>query len=1053
MSDDKQITITPERLASFGVRDAGRALSNIELLSAALGAEGDSFLSRSLPAELPLTADPDMALNQFERFVSTLADVSGFVSLCRDQPRVLTLLMTISGASRFLSSFTVTDAEQTLAVFSDPAYLDRRPGRALLRQRIDSLIDAAGGDKAGILRAFRILRKREMLRIALRDLLGAGDLQETVAELSDLAEVCIRKAYEIAEAELSSRYGKPMEIRTDGSAAPAGFSVIAMGKLGGRELNFSSDVDLMYVYAADGETEGTDRQGGPRTNKIANHQYFIKLAERISALINEKTSDGFVFRVDVRLRPEGQQGPLAQSLGGCEIYYESWGQTWERAALIKARPIAGDDAVGREFLERIAPFVYRKYLDYGAITEISDMKRKINVEVEQKGRMRRDVKLGYGGIREIEFIVQALQLLHGGRDRLLRERSSLRVLHRLSQKGLLAYEEQESLAKAYEFLRTIEHRIQLLDDLQSQTMPADERELRLLARRAGYREPGRETESLLRDYAEHTGRVRRMYDQLFSFAGEKEVPREDTAEAGILLDPATAEQDAVAMLSRMGFRDPHKAHRNLLLLREGPAFVHQTPRSRRLFYEIFPALLREITSSVDSDMALHHLEAFLAAHGSWESLQSLVRIDVVAVRVLIAVFANSEYLSRLLVSRPDFLQTLLEARKRSDSGSRLFFERELDERLPGLASIAEKIDSIRHFKHQEEIRIGMADLLSGAGQRAVSRDLARLADACLGAALGLAAQEIGNRYDVPRAAEGLAIIALGKLGGRELTYGSDLDIFFVYCEALAGHSPAMSVFERFSKVAERTIFYLTTMTREGFMFRVDTRLRPMGSKGPLVQSVEFCRTYYAGEAAIWEHQALMRARFAAGDRKTGDAFCSMAREMLARDYDPRVLAAEIRAMRKRMEEETGRESRTQYNIKQGRGGIVDIEFLVQYHQLLHGRRHPRIAIPGTENALTALHKEKVLQDGDYRDLLQSCRFLRRLENRMRIVANQASSNLSKDPAVLEALARRMGYNDSSSDASAGALLLADYAKTTALVRSIFDRLLNDPGSGYQVPNH
>lgn len=1037
MSNDKQITAVEAQLSGLGILDCNQALRNLELLSASFGAHGSSLLGPSFLAELSQAADPDMALNYAERFVSGLGDIPGFVALCRERPAIVRMLITICGASRFLAAFIMTDAEETLSRFADPDYLRRAAGPEALRRRLDLLL-AGAADRASLLRALRIFRKREMLRIALRDLLGLAELRETTAELSELAATCLQKAYEAAEAELAARYGKPL-MEEPGGATRAGFAIIAMGKLGGGELNFSSDVDLMYVYSSDGETEGAAQEGGRRTNRISNHQYFVKLAERLTALIHEKTDDGFVFRVDLRLRPEGQQGPLAQSLGGYEIYYESWGQAWERSALVKARPVAGDEAAGREFMERITPFVFRKYLDYSAIAEIGDMKRKINQDVEQKGRTYRDVKLGYGGIREIEFIIQALQLLYGGRDRSLREKSSLKALHTLSQKGLITYEEQEALAKAYVFLRTVEHRIQLLDDLQTQTMPSGEAELRTLARRAGYRDRGAEAELLLRDYGAHTGRVRRIYDALFVFAGEEGGEQDRAGEYALLLDPDTPEQDAAALLGRLGFRDPWKAYRNVTLLREGPAFVHQTPRSRKLFTAVFPPLFQEITASSDPDLALHHLESFLAAQGSWEAFQALVRIDASSVKVLIAVFANSEYLSRLLVSRPHFLPGMLEARKRTGQGTLASYARDLNDQLEGLPELADKLDCIRRFKHQEEIRIGMADLLTGAGLRPVSRDLSRLAEVCLGAALRLAAEETGKRYGAPRSTEGLAVIAAGKLGGRELTYGSDLDVFFVYKGDRAAPAGGMSAFERFSKIAEKTLSYLSTMTREGYVFRVDTRLRPTGSKGPLVQSLEACRNYYASEAETWELQALLRARFAAGDRAVGTGFCTLVRDAVFREYDPIVLASRIRAMRKRMEDELGDESAAQYNIKQGRGGIVDVEFLVQYLQLLHGGRSPGLRVPGACNALQALRREKVLPLDDYQRLRRGYTFLRTLESRMRIIANQTASALKRDPAAVQSLARRMGYSDAASPA--GAQLLADYEAVRNDIRTIFDRLL------------
>jgi len=1039
MSFDNDITLTPERLQSLGMQDLSLAQRNLELLRAAMGAEGFSALLPRLLSSLSSSADPDMALNNFERLVSALNDVPSFLSFCQKRSDILVSLITIFGASRFLSTFLVGAADESLAVLSDTDYLIHTEDKKHLAEKLAARLERAENDK-GFFRILRLFRKQELLRIGLRDLLGKVDLQETVADLSSLAEVCLQKAYEWADAGLTKRFGRPVNANSDGTFAPAGFAVIAMGKLGGRELNFSSDVDLMYVYTADGETEGAPAFDGTAINRITNHQYFIKLAEKLSAAIGEKNEDGFVFRVDLRLRPEGQRGPLAQSLGGYEIYYESWGQTWERSALLKARPVAGDGAVGKEFMDRITPFVYRKYLDYSAISEIRDMKQKINKDVEQKGRTYRDVKLGYGGIREIEFVIQALQLIYAGRDRSLREKNALMALHMLSQKGLITYQEYADLAKAYVFLRTVEHRIQILDDLQTQTMPSDEHELRTLARRTGYLEHGKEAWLLLRDYTEHTRRVRSIYDDLFAFTGDEKVTEPTARDYDLLLDAGTSEQESVAALERYGFRDPGKAYRNLLLLREGPAFVHRTPRSRKLFNEIFPALFHEIVSSPDPDMALNHLESFLAAQGSWETFQSLMKLDASAVKVLIAIFANSEYLSRMLVGRPVLLQNLLESRKAYGAGTYAVFARELSEALSRASDISEKLDALRRFKHQEEIRIGMADLLSNMNLMAVSRDLSKLGEVCLEAALMLAVSELARRYGTESSSSGFAIIGVGKLGGRELTYGSDLDILFVYSEPRAQMPPAgLSVFEFFSKVAEKTISYLSTLTREGFVFRVDTRLRPTGSKGPLVQSIDAFKNYFSMQAETWERQALLRARHVAGDRAVGAEFCKSIQELIYRDINKAALVQDIRAMRKRIEEEVGKESGAHYNIKQGAGGLVDIEFLVQYMQLLHGKRHRWVRVPGTYNVIRALGKNNLLEPENLQVLARAYIFIRQLESRMRIVSNQGTNDLARDPEKLHLLARRMGYHGNGG--SAGRKLLNDYEVLSTQVRGVFEKVV------------
>jgi [glutamine synthetase] adenylyltransferase / [glutamine synthetase]-adenylyl-L-tyrosine phosphorylase len=1040
MSFDKHITLTPEALQPIGIQDTAMALKNLELVRTRLG---DEFYFEILPlmlSDLSVAADPDMALNNFERFVSALGDTGPLASLCRARRDILQSLITIFGASRFLSSYLITTAHEGLSFFANPAHLLHPPDKSELTERLASMVTDMHDDKQ-YYHALRMFRKQGMLRIALRDLLGKADLQEIVRELTNLAEVCLQNAYARADDSLKKRYGRPMVESPEGLNSCAGFAVIAMGKLGGQELNFSSDVDLMYVYSKDGETEGGRSADGACTNRIANHQYFVKLAEKMSAAINEKTDDGFVFRVDLRLRPEGQRGPLAQSLGGYEIYYESWGQTWERSALIKARPVAGDDAVGAEFLNRIAPFVYRKYLDYGAISEIREMKQKINDEVKQKGRTYRDVKLGYGGIREIEFVIQALQLIYAGRDRSLREKNALKALHMLSQKGFITYQEHADLSKAYIFLRTTEHRLQMLDDLQTQTMPVDAGELRTLARRTGYLDRGREAESLLKDYTEHTRKVRSIYDELFAFSGETSAPEEPFKEYNILLDPETSEQEAVALLARYGFRNPVKACWNLRLLREGPAFVLQTPRNRKLFNDIFPPLFQEIIASPDPDMAVNHLESFLETQGSWETIQSFVKLDISTMKVFIAIFANSEYFSRMIVGKPQYLQSLMESRTALGTGTRALFVRDLGHFLDTAPDIAAKLDALRRFKHQSEIRIGVADLLSNMEIATVSRDLSKLAEVCLDAALKLAVSETNKRFGLSGSFSGLAVIGVGKLGSRELTYGSDLDILFVFSEEHASPSAGgLTVFEYFHKISEKTISYLSTLTREGFAFRVDTRLRPTGSKGPLVQSVDAFKHYYTSHAETWERQALLRSRFTAGDRAVGTAFMTALQSLIFQDVDRASLAHDIISMRTRMEEELGKEGSTHYNIKQGQGGLVDIEFLVQYLQLLHGKQHLRIRVPGTYNGLRALKQEKLLDQDAYRMLLSAYLFMRKLESRMRIVSNQSTSDLSRNLEELHPLARRMGFADS--ETSAGEKLLNEYQSLSSKVRHIFNALLH-----------
>lgn len=1035
MNDDNEIPPGPAELSSVGVLDVKQAARDLLSVRTRLGDETFRYLGKMIGAALRRAGDPDLALNFFERFVTAFESPGLLAERLTACPETIDTLMVLFGASRFLSVYCIATAGESLPLLGDPRHLAVPAGKEQIRERLSVLLRGAARDE-DLFRGLRLFRKRELLRIALRDLLGKADLSETVSELSHLAEVCLQAAYEWYDADLRRKHGRPLVVNEDGTVSPAGFAVIGMGKLGGGELNFSSDVDLMYVYSADGETEGPLETAGGRTERITNHQYFVKLAEQLSAAIGRTTADGFVFRVDLRLRPEGQRGPLAQSIGGYEIYYESWGQTWERSALIKARFVAGNKAVGREFLARITPFVYRKYLDYGAIGEIRSMKLKINREVRQKGREHRDVKLGYGGIREIEFLVQSLQLIYGGRDRALRERGTMRALHLLAQKDLLTFQEVADLMRSYVFLRTVEHRLQMLNDLQTQTLPDGDVELRALARRSGYLDAGKERAALLRDYAGHTRRVRAIYDALLGETAEAPENERIEADVAALLDPGTSEHDAVAILANAGFLSPDRAYRNLALLREGQAFVHQTPRSRRVFQELFPRLFREVSRSPDPDRALNHLESYLAAQGSWDAFQAFLGQDSRLLESLVSVFGNSDYFSRMLVRTPSLLDDLLDGATGAGTSGRL--QQDLDSAMAKVSTIADKLDALRRFKHREELRIGMADLSGALSPRAVGRGLSRLAEACLRSALRLAAAETARRYGGVTVG-GLAVLGAGKLGGRELIYGSDLDILFVFDGGRAVEPPAGTVYEILSKAAEKTISYLSTMTREGAAYRVDTRLRPTGSKGPLIQSIEAFRSYFSGPAETWERQALVNARFVAGDRSVGDALSVVLRDRIYPDRDPATLAEEVRTMRKRMEDELGKEDGTQFNIKQGRGGLVDIEFLAQYLLLRHGRGLRRLQVPGTVNALRALRQEGILAPPDAERLCTAYLFLRGLESRMRIVANQSTSMLPRDPEAVRTLARRLGYDDG--DGGAGRRLLGDYERTHEEVRELFDRLL------------
>jgi glutamate-ammonia-ligase adenylyltransferase len=786
----------------------------------------------------------------------------------------------------------------------------------------------------------------------------------------------------------------------------------------------------MYLYLTDkGETTGPQ--------KLSNHQYFVKVGELINRLIGQNTQDGFVFRVDLRLRPEGERGDLVQSLAGYELYYESWGQTWERSALLKARPCAGDMELGRAFLETIRPFVFRKYLDYSAISEIRDMKQRVEKNALAHGQDLIDLKLGAGGIREIEFFISVLQLIYGAREQGIREKSSLKALHRLALKNLISFEEQQDLAKAYEFLRTAEHRLQVVDERQTHSLNNTMGEVQPLALRMGFRDKDGlpAGEAFLAVLARHNNRVRQIYDGLLS---EQAVDVIDT-DGGFspLFEIDVPEDECVSLLGMKGFNDPRQSYINFLLLRDGSPGSPLTPRSRGLFIKIIPALLDGCAQSPDPDMALARLESFVAAFGSREAIYDFISAQPEAAHRVTRLLGWSDYFSRLLITYPELSDSLLFAGDEALRKPRDEMSGELEKELAKFTTLADKMDILRKYKHAEELRIGINDILNDPGTKTTSHALTTLAEVVLEKTLLLAAEDTDSKYGKPPGfnnSSGIAVAGFGKLGSGELGYGSDLDIIFIYRGSEAGgKTKGIGLTEYYTRLSERAIFILTSLTREGFLFRVDTRLRPGGTKGVLAHNIESLREYYMKKASVWELQALTRARGVAGDGHLISTFEKMREDILMTPKDTGTVKAAVKAMRTRIERELGRKVKGGYHIKYGSGGLVDIEFMIQYLQLTVGPENLALLTPDTLSALDTITSLGLLPGGER--LKGSYVFLKDLESCLRITSSQAETVLPEDPARLTVIAARMGYGKT---AGAGKKLLDDFLTHTGNVRQVYE---------------
>ena len=903
-----------------------------------------------------LTPDPDRA---FKNLVTFFQRHSLRADELRANIRSISMLFS---HSQFLANYSILNPDDLFGALQD---MENASGREKIASALDREFEVVQGPPGRAtlplyMNAIRRLRMREILKITLRDILRKADLVDIMLEMSGLADVIIGASLDIVRDYVRSIHGGPEQDQ---------FAVISLGKLGAEELNFSSDVDLIYVYGTElGETSGVLTAQGTRKNRISNHEYFCRIGEELARFLSQNTEAGFAYRVDLRLRPEGQRGALALTLRGYEMYYESWGRAWERAMLLRARPVAGDEDLGGSFMEMIRPFVYRKYLDFSSIDEISKLKTRIDATFKKS-----DIKRGYGGIREIEFFAQALQLIYAGREPLLRERNVLKVLHRLFQKGLIGQDDYGILSDNYRYLRTLEHRMQQVNDIQTHTLPSAEDELLVLGRKMGHASKTRFSD----DLELRRKQVRKIYDSLFA------ADRESPSWSNTLFDEEFSDTELKELMSGAGLKDIDKALRNIRAIKDS-IFSFQTLRGRRLLSEILPVFVDSALRSGNSDVALNHVQSFAELLSTNESYLEVFSKNRSLIDLIVYVFSQSNYLSKLLMARPQNLEMIgwQETLRKSLAA----LKNEIRSSLTDGSPVS---DAVRILKQMEEIRIGLLFLRKRIDVVKMVHGLSSTAEAILSVAM-------------ERASEGqkdIAVISFGKLGGREIAFGSDLDLIFV------SRSEVTLVQ---TKAAEKLLRLLISYTKNGIAYPVDVRLRPEGSKGPLVSSIEAFRKYYAEAAAFWEFQALLKARPAAGDMRTGCAFMRMAHEALI-SYGARVTAADIRQMRERITHELARESEG-YDIKLGPGGIEDIEFLVQYLQLRHCAKFRGLLVQSTLAALHRLAVSGIITVAEERMLRDVYLFFRTIEGFLRL---RGEAVMKKDDESLKSVSVFIGFEQTA----------------------------------------
>ncbi len=1026
-------------LDSFALLEGEKAKTNLQLIDERLR---DQCLLAEILTQALTAADPDCALNILERLFDVVP-LNQLITILTDSRRRQQLL-TVLGGSPFLGGILCRNKIYFERLFID-GEIDHANGE---KQMLEDLRGAIPDNvdffklKAGL----RNYKSMQILRIGSRDLCGFASLIEVMEELSGLAATCLQRAYDLCGLQLQEEYGQPLQEDAEGEPRVATMTILGMGKLGGYELNFSSDIDLIYCYSS---TRG-ETSGGSRNEKISLHRYFVKLAELITRALHQVTEDGFVFRVDTGLRPDGNNGDLAVSIDGAEVYYESWGQSWERAALIKARPVAGNIALGEELLHRLKPFIYRRYLDFGMVEDIKLMKQKINTSLSRKEEGERNLKLGRGGIREIEFFIQTLQLVNAGTRPQLQQRNSLQMLRLLQEEDLITQEDQQSLGNAYQFLRMVEHRIQVVQEQQTHSLPQNWHDLEVLARRSGFVSCDQFSSELER----HRGEVSHIFKDLFYSAEEEE--REVRPEANFIFDPESDPDLVKDLLEEKGFTNPDAAYDSLLLLRSGGPNQRLTRRGHRCLETLAPLLIAELLGSPNPDQALNNLEDFLRSIRASNSFFSLLVENPAIVKLLISLFGSSQLLSRIFIQRPELLDTMVSRSYAVATKERHQLQADMTEQMALADDYELQLDSLRRFRNEEFLRVALNDLHGHMQQGEGAKQLSWLAEVCLEQACKMAQQELAGRFGAPSSIDtegqeqktAFAIIGMGKLGGLELNYHSDLDIIFVYQQEgetrpVAATDPGrfrqISNGEYFAKLAQRIITVITLATREGTVYEIDTRLRPSGNQGSLVTSLAAFERYHHESAQPWERQAMTKARVVCGPVEFTAQLQQVISELAFERPLPENLQTEIYRLRKRMEEENGREGDDRFNIKTGRGGMVDVEFITQYLQLLHAGRLESLRIQNTVDLLNSMVENHILVQDDADLLISGYKFLRRLENKLRLLYDQSINELSAHNRGFEKAARSLGYSGTGLHQEHE--FLKEYQLVTEGIRELFEKYL------------
>lgn len=940
-------------------------------------------------------------------------EFSNFITDVADDTRFQALLGAIFGNSPFLSHCLLSDMGFARDIFTDGP--ENSLKATLAAQSGDF---GADRDTSSVMADLRRARRRVALSVALLDITGLWPLELITGALSQFADT----ALETAVSHLLVEGHKAGEIDLTNPAEPAhgsGFIVLGMGKLGAHELNYSSDIDLILLFDQD-----VVRYHGNKTPQ----QFFVRLSRQLGRILEERTGDGYVFRTDLRLRPDPGSTPPVLSTLAAETYYESTGQNWERAAMIKARPVAGDKVAGQQFLEVLRPFIWRRNLDFAAIQDIHSIKRQINAVKggEQIAVAGHNVKLGRGGIREIEFFAQTQQLIWGGRDPTLRSKNTCETLRHLAAAGHVDADVPPRLEEAYQFLRKTEHRLQMIDDQQTHELPDDPEKLAMFANFMGFAD----TDSFATALAGHLHLVEDTYAGLFEESPELGGP------GSLVFTGGEDHPDTLKTLADLGFTEPEKVSAMVRAWHHGRYRALRSTRSKQLLTELMPALLSAMSKTLDPDAALIRFNDFLGGLPAGVQLLSLLYTNPALLKLLAEIMGSAPRLAETLRYYPILFDAVLTSDFFDDTPNADTLFAEFDTALDQAKDFQDVLDILRRQVNDRQFQTGVRILRRQITPDDAGGSLSNIADTALRSLYPRLLDEFASQHGYIPDGD-MAIVALGKFGGREMTIGSDLDLLFVYqaAEGASDGARPLSPIPYFTRFGQRLLGAVTAPTAEGTLYEIDMRLRPSGNAGPLATSFEAFVKYHQESAWTWEKMALTRARVVLAGDTLAAHLTEAFRSLLTTPPDPDKLLRDVADMRARMERD--RAAATPWDMKNMRGGLIDIEFIVQYLQLRHAHDHPEILAAHTTDALRRLRDAALLDQSTADTLIAAMRLWRNVQGVVRLSVSENFDRPTLPDGCRTFIAEVCGCRDFDG-------VRADIAERATACHAIFRRLIEEP---------